>query len=449
MSSASTTRRRNHGRVLAALVITVLLVLVIGGTWVLAQRAQSPAQRDAAAAPPSPAAVTVAVRTGDLRDEVTATGSITASGQQTLAVPSRSDADVSVVTASQTEVGQQVVAGQALLRVNSRPVIVLRGAFAPYRDLYAGDTGDDVRELQTALGELGYSLTADGDLGPATVRAVKDLYASLKVSAPSATSTGQGNAQAETSATTPQAQAQAQAQAQDDTATPAGSTSATGAASTTAPRSLVLPRAEVLMVPTLTDSTSLIQAPAVGTVLSDETAKVVISSGRCQVTAELPATVAEALNPGTTTASARIGSSDLDLTLTSLTAQAAQAGQDGTSQGTNNKGVGAQGAGDSAITGATYNAVFDTEGTALDSVQPAASDSILLTIERSPTVTDALLVPERAVTRTADDTTTVLRRSTGNDFETVPVEVSRCVGGTCAITSSRLRAGDAVRVDGQ
>lgn len=445
MSSASTTRRRNHGRVLAALVITVLLVLVIGGTWVLAQRAQSPAQRDAAAAPPSPAAVTVAVRTGDLRDEVTATGSITASGQQTLAVPSRSDADVSVVTASQTEVGQQVVAGQALLRVNSRPVIVLRGAFAPYRDLYAGDTGDDVRELQTALGELGYSLTADGDLGPATVRAVKDLYASLKVSAPSATSTGQGNAQAETSATTPQAQAQAQ----DDTATPAGSTSATGAASTTAPLSLVLPRAEVLMVPTLTDSTSLIQAPAVGTVLSDETAKVVISSGRCQVTAELPATVAEALNPGTTTASARIGSSDLDLTLTSLTAQAAQAGQDGTSQGTNNKGVGAQGAGDSAITGATYNAVFDTEGTALDSVKPAASDSILLTIERSPTVTDALLVPERAVTRTADDTTTVLRRSTGNDFETVPVEVSRCVGGTCAITSSRLRAGDAVRVDGQ
>ncbi|WP_315503049.1 peptidoglycan-binding domain-containing protein [Actinomyces radicidentis] len=447
MSSASTTRRRNHGRVLAALVITVLLVLVIGGTWVLAQRAQSPAQRDAAAAPPSPAAVTVAVRTGDLRDEVTATGSITASGQQTLAVPSRSDADVSVVTASQTEVGQQVVAGQALLRVNSRPVIVLRGAFAPYRDLYAGDTGDDVRELQTALGELGYSLTADGDLGPATVRAVKDLYASLKVSAPSATSTGQGNAQAETSATTPQAQAQAQAQ--DDTATPAGSTSATGAASTTAPLSLVLPRAEVLMVPTLTDSTSLIQAPAVGTVLSDETAKVVISSGRCQVTAELPATVAEALNPGTTTASARIGSSDLDLTLTSLTAQAAQAGQDGTSQGTNNKGVGVQGAGDSAITGATYNAVFDTEGTALDSVKPAASDSILLTIERSPTVTDALLVPERAVTRTADDTTTVLRRSTGNDFETVPVEVSRCVGGTCAITSSRLRAGDAVRVDGQ
>lgn len=445
MSSASTTRRRNHGRVLAALVITVLLVLVIGGTWVLAQRAQSPAQRDAAAAPPSPAAVTVAVRTGDLRDEVTATGSITASGQQTLAVPSRSDADVSVVTASQTEVGQQVVAGQALLRVNSRPVIVLRGAFAPCRDLYEGDTGDDVRELQTALGELGYSLTADGDLGPATVRAVKDLYASLKVSAPSATSTGQGNAQAETSATTQQAQAQAQ----DDTATPAGSTSATGAASTTAPRSLVLPRAEVLMVPTLTDSTSLIQAPAVGTVLSDETAKVVISSGRCQVTAELPATVAEALNPGTTTASARIGSSDLDLTLTSLTAQAAQAGQDGTSQGTNNKGVGAQGAGDSAITGATYNAVFDTEGTALDSVKPAASDSILLTIERSPTVTDALLVPERAVTRTADDTTTVLRRSTGNDFETVPVEVSRCVGGTCAITSSRLRAGDAVRVDGQ
>lgn len=203
------------------------------------------------------------------------------------------------------------------------------------------------------------------------------------------------------------------------------------------------------MVPTLTDSTSLIQAPAVGTVLSDETAKVVISSGRCQVTAELPATVAEALNPGTTTASAKIGSSDLDLTLTSLTAQAAQAGQDGTSQGTNNKGVGAQGAGDSAITGATYNAVFDTEGNTLDSVKPAASDSILLTIERSPTVTDALLVPERAVTRTADDTTTVLRRSTGNDFETVPVEVSRCVGGTCAITSSRLRAGDAVRVDGQ
>lgn len=423
MSSARAARSRRR-LILVIIAAVILLVLVISGTWVLARRAQSPAQRDAAAAPPSPAAVTVTVRTGDLRDEVTATGTIAAAGQHRLVLPTRSDADLNVITASETRIGQPVVAGQVLLRVNSRPVIILHGAFTPYRDLYVGDTGDDVRELQAALAELGYDVAADGKLGAATAHAVKRLYASVDATAPtSSTTTGVPGA------------------GQADSSTAAQGSSTGGGADSSAGRSLVMPRAEMLMAPSLDQSTALVQAPTVGTVLTDDNAQIIISSGQRQVTAELPATVAEALTPGTTAAHAKAGTSELSLVLDSLTVQDEQAGT--------SNGGGAQGTGGSAITGATYDAVFTTSDTDLGALGPDAPDTILLTIERSPAVADALLVPERAVVRAADATATVLKRRTATEFDSVPVEVSTCVGGTCAITSSQLTTGDVVRVDGR
>mgnify|MGYP001767538710 CR=1 FL=1 len=38
-----------------------------------------------------------------------------------------------------------------------------------------GSSGDDVKALQTKLGQLGFKVAVDGQYGPATTAAVKDL----------------------------------------------------------------------------------------------------------------------------------------------------------------------------------------------------------------------------------------------------------------------------------
>lgn len=441
MTSSAEASRRTGGRhrALTVLAALVALVLVIAATWWLAQRAQSPAQREAAAAPPSPAAVTVAVRTGDLRDEVTANATVTATGERTLPLPARSDADVSVVTATQLQAGQQVAAGSVLLRVNSRPVIVLQGDFAPYRDLYTGDEGDDVRELQEALVSLGYSLTPDGVLGPGTAQCVRDLYRQLETSPPTSTTPATTSQETSTSTTT-----DTESSREGDAGTSGGSDAAAtdGERSAQTPaRTLVLPRAEVLMVPELTAATTLSRLPAVGTTFGEDPVDVVLSSGSRQVTAELPATVAESLEPGTTTARTTIAGTDVDLTLTSLTAQEA-ATDSSTADGGTSEGTG------SGPVGTTFDAVFSTDSDALAALPPGDETTLLLTIARSATISDTLLVPERAVVRSGTGAATVLKKTADGSFSALPVEVTGCVGGTCAVSSDGLAEGDAVRVDG-
>jgi peptidoglycan hydrolase-like protein with peptidoglycan-binding domain len=54
------------------------------------------------------------------------------------------------------EAGDKVDCGDALYRVNDRPVLLLCGAVPAYRDLHRGDMGRDVRQLNRNLHELGY-----------------------------------------------------------------------------------------------------------------------------------------------------------------------------------------------------------------------------------------------------------------------------------------------------
>lgn len=50
----------------------------------------------------------------------------------------------------------EVTRGTELYRLDERPVIALYGTVPMYRDLASGDTGADVKELETNLSELGY-----------------------------------------------------------------------------------------------------------------------------------------------------------------------------------------------------------------------------------------------------------------------------------------------------
>jgi hypothetical protein len=52
--------------------------------------------------------------------------------------------------------GDKVDCGDVLYRVDDRPVLLLCGTVPAYRDLRRGDAGNDVRQLNANLHELGY-----------------------------------------------------------------------------------------------------------------------------------------------------------------------------------------------------------------------------------------------------------------------------------------------------
>lgn len=70
--------------------------------------------------------------------------------------------------------GSSVRSGDVLYRVDERPVFVASGAVPQYRDLSAGDVGQDVRQLQQLLTDRGYLSSApSGTFGTATESGVR------------------------------------------------------------------------------------------------------------------------------------------------------------------------------------------------------------------------------------------------------------------------------------
>jgi multidrug efflux pump subunit AcrA (membrane-fusion protein) len=81
-----------------------------------------------------------------------------------------------VLTAVNVSVADQVTSGQVIAEVSGRPLLVLPGGKAMYRDITPGDSGTDVRQLQEALAALGYETSVDGEYGKQTQSALKRLY---------------------------------------------------------------------------------------------------------------------------------------------------------------------------------------------------------------------------------------------------------------------------------
>jgi peptidoglycan hydrolase-like protein with peptidoglycan-binding domain len=79
-----------------------------------------------------------------------------------------------VVTALGAATGDCVEAGDELLRVDERPIVLVDGSVPSFRDLALGAVGEDVRQLQQHLRAAGYLKTrADGVLGPLTELSIK------------------------------------------------------------------------------------------------------------------------------------------------------------------------------------------------------------------------------------------------------------------------------------
>jgi peptidoglycan hydrolase-like protein with peptidoglycan-binding domain len=87
------------------------------------------------------------------------------------------------------DAGTTVTRGQPVYKANNVPVPLFYGGLQFYRQLRAGDTGDDVKEVEENLAALGYTgFTVDKDYTAATATAVRNWQADLGV--PAAERTG-------------------------------------------------------------------------------------------------------------------------------------------------------------------------------------------------------------------------------------------------------------------
>ncbi|MFE2327484.1 peptidoglycan-binding protein [Streptomyces sp. NPDC059385] len=144
---------------------------------------KSPAQAAAEAGPPPADVLTAVVERRVLTETLVLRGMVTA--DQTIPVTPSVDAGKGaarpVVTKLAVAAGDTVAAGRVLLEVSGRPVFALEGGLPVYRDLKPGAEGDDVAQLQSALGRTGHGTGSDrrGVFGAGTKSALTAFYASI------------------------------------------------------------------------------------------------------------------------------------------------------------------------------------------------------------------------------------------------------------------------------
>jgi hypothetical protein len=133
------------------------VVLAAGLGWVAGRNIQSPAEIAAAALPPEPSLITVAVERTELSADVITRADIgyDQPASITLSGALGGAPTVLIVTAA-PEVGSELVEGAAAIEVSGRPVFVLAGEIPVYRDLRPGAAGIDVLQLEEALARLGH-----------------------------------------------------------------------------------------------------------------------------------------------------------------------------------------------------------------------------------------------------------------------------------------------------
>ncbi|GHB13408.1 hypothetical protein GCM10010330_79150 [Streptomyces tendae] len=168
-----------------ALIVGVV-VLVGGGGWFAGSRMQSPADAAAGHRPPDAGPVTVAVQRRHLTASVVTQGSVEFGAARTVALSGPVGASggsggqaVAQLVTNLPKAGAKLTEGSVLMQVSGRPVFVLRGTVPMYRTLGPGISGDDVRQLQSALRRLGHDPGGvGGHYGQGTAAAVTQWYRS-------------------------------------------------------------------------------------------------------------------------------------------------------------------------------------------------------------------------------------------------------------------------------
>ena len=158
--------------------IGVTAVVALGAGIGLSQFIVSPSEAAAEAAAPEAGPITVPVELRTLANDVVIRGDATYEGSIEVHLEAGDFGGAAIVTGKVPDVGSTVAAGDVLLEVTGRPVIVLEGDLPVYRSLRAGSEGPDVVQLKKALKKLGHFTggTKNDAYGTSTAAAVKALY---------------------------------------------------------------------------------------------------------------------------------------------------------------------------------------------------------------------------------------------------------------------------------
>jgi len=163
MSDTSRRPRRLLGRML----VVAVAVLVVGAAAVAATGLGWSGDGSDNASSNLPSA-TATVTKQTLVDTQTETGELSYGGTLTASVRA-----AGTVTAM-ADTGMVVSRGEALFRVDNKPVILLYGSLPAYRALTVGAEGADVKQFEQNLSALGYTgFTVDDEYTSATASAVK------------------------------------------------------------------------------------------------------------------------------------------------------------------------------------------------------------------------------------------------------------------------------------
>ncbi|MDR0944760.1 MAG: hypothetical protein LBM66_01145, partial [Bifidobacteriaceae bacterium] len=119
-------------RLAATVTVIVCLALAVGAGMAL-QHIRSPKAQALAQAAPAKSVVTAQVSRQVVESTIAGTGTVQVSASETVPVPEASAART-VLSKLPVKVGHAVKNGTVLAEVSGRPVIVLKGAIAAYRD---------------------------------------------------------------------------------------------------------------------------------------------------------------------------------------------------------------------------------------------------------------------------------------------------------------------------
>jgi hypothetical protein len=169
-------------------IMALTAVISLAAGLGLSRMITSPADAAANAAPPEAGPITVPVEQRQLANDVVLRGDAIYEDPVAVALETGDLGGPAIVTGGVPEVGSTLDAGQVMLEVAGRPVILLAGDLPVYRTLRAGVSGPDVLQLKAALGALGINPgdAASDAYDAATAAAVVELYARVGYPAPTA-----------------------------------------------------------------------------------------------------------------------------------------------------------------------------------------------------------------------------------------------------------------------
>ncbi|WUD76930.1 peptidoglycan-binding protein [Streptomyces sp. NBC_00510] len=164
--------------------IVGVVALVGAGGWFAGTQMQSPADAAASRRPPEAGPVTVAVERRKLTANVIAQGGVEFGAPHGVSLSGSvgsaggaGDGEATQRVTRLPQAGATLREGSVLMQVNGRPVFVLRGSVPMYRALGPSSSGDDVRQLQSALRRIGHDPGAvSGDYRQGTASAVTRWY---------------------------------------------------------------------------------------------------------------------------------------------------------------------------------------------------------------------------------------------------------------------------------